>query len=55
MRIAAVIGMAKPRRWIADCSVEEFAAELTARTGVEAATPDEAIGHFDPSGFESAA
>ena len=35
---AAVIGTAKPGRWVADCSLEEFAAELAARTGVDAAT-----------------
>jgi hypothetical protein len=36
--LAAVIGTANPGRWIADCSLEEFVAELAARTGVEAAT-----------------
>jgi hypothetical protein len=35
---AAVIGSAKSGRWIADCSLGEFAAELTERTGVDAAT-----------------
>jgi hypothetical protein len=35
---AAVIGTAKSGRWVADCSPEEFAAELIARTGVDAAT-----------------
>jgi hypothetical protein len=35
--LAAVIGTAKPGRWVADSSPEEFAAELVARTGVEAA------------------
>jgi hypothetical protein len=35
---AAVIGSAKSGRWVADCSLEEFAAELTERTGVDAAT-----------------
>jgi hypothetical protein len=36
--LAAVIGTAKPGRWVADCSLEAFAAELTALTGVDAAT-----------------
>jgi hypothetical protein len=36
--LAAVIGTDKSGRWIAECGVEEFAAELTARTGVDAAT-----------------
>jgi hypothetical protein len=36
--LAAVIGTANPGRWVADCSPEEFAAELTARTGVDNAT-----------------
>jgi hypothetical protein len=36
--LAAVIGTANPGRWVADCSLEEFAAELAARTGVDAAT-----------------
>ena len=36
--LAAVIGTAKPGRWVADCSLEEFAAELAARTGVDVAT-----------------
>jgi len=35
---AAVIGTSKPGRWVAECSLEAFAAELTARTGVDAAT-----------------
>jgi len=35
---AAVIGTAKPGRWVSDCSLEEFAAELVARTGVDPAT-----------------
>lgn len=35
--LAAVIGTAKPGRWIAECSLEEFAAELTTLTGVDAA------------------
>jgi hypothetical protein len=35
---AAVIGTSKPARWIADCSVEDFAAELAERTGVDAST-----------------
>ncbi|MGH8428838.1 MAG: hypothetical protein ACREUF_00385, partial [Solimonas sp.] len=35
---ATVIGVPKPGRWIADCSLEEFAAELAAHTGVDAAT-----------------
>ena len=34
---AAVIGSSQSGRWVADCSLEEFAAELTARTGVDAA------------------
>lgn len=33
-----VIGTTKPGRWIADCSLEEFAAELAACTGADAAT-----------------
>jgi hypothetical protein len=36
--LAAIIGTAKPGRWIADCSVEEFAAELADRIGVDTAT-----------------
>jgi hypothetical protein len=35
---AAVIGTANPGRWVAECSLEAFAAELTARTGVDPAT-----------------
>jgi hypothetical protein len=35
---AAVIGTAKPGRWIADCCVETFAAELAACTGTDPAT-----------------
>ena len=35
---AGVIGSPQSGRWVADCSLEEFAAELTARTGVDAAT-----------------
>src|SRR5689334_9035721 len=35
--LAAVIGTAKPGRWIAECSLEAFAAELTALTGIDAA------------------
>jgi hypothetical protein len=34
----AVIGTAKPGRWIADCSLEDFAAELAACTGADVAT-----------------
>jgi hypothetical protein len=36
--LAAIIGTAKPGRWVADCSIEEFAAELADRTGVDQAT-----------------
>ncbi len=36
--LAAVIGTPNPGRWVADCSLEEFAAELAARTGVDATT-----------------
>ena len=36
--LVAVIGSTKPGRWVADCSPEEFAAELMARTGADAAT-----------------
>lgn len=36
--LGAVIGTARPGRWIADCSLEEFAAELAACTGADAAT-----------------
>lgn len=36
--LAAIIGTAKPGRWIADCGVEEFAAELADRIGVDTAT-----------------
>lgn len=36
--LGAVIGTAKPGRWIADCSLEDFAAELAACTGADAAT-----------------
>lgn len=36
--LALVIGSAKSGRWLADCSPEEFAAELIACTGVDAAT-----------------
>lgn len=36
--LAAVIGTKHPGRWVAECSQEEFAAELIARTGVDAAT-----------------
>jgi hypothetical protein len=35
---ATVIGSSQSGRWVADCSLEEFATELTARTGVDAAT-----------------
>lgn len=35
---AAVIGSTKPGHWIADCSVEEFAAELRNCMGVDTAT-----------------
>ena len=35
---AAVIGTTKPGYWAADCSLEDFAAELIARTGADAAT-----------------
>ena len=35
---AGVIGSSQSGRWVADCSLEEFAAELAARTGVDAAT-----------------
>src|SRR5262249_11504501 len=35
---ATVIGTTKPGRWVADCSLEAFAAALAARTGVDAAT-----------------
>ena len=35
---ASVIGTTKPRSWVADCSLEEFAAELAVLTGVDAAT-----------------
>ena len=35
---AAVIGTVNPVHWISDCSLQEFAAELIARTGVDAAT-----------------
>jgi hypothetical protein len=34
---ASVIGSSQSGRWVSDCSLEEFAAELTARTGVDAA------------------
>lgn len=34
---AAVIGTSKPGRWVADCSLEDFTAELAARTGMDAA------------------
>ena len=36
--LAAVIGTPNPGRWVADCSLEEFASELAARTGVDTAT-----------------
>jgi hypothetical protein len=36
--LAAVIGTKHPGRWIAECSLEAFAAELAARTGIDAAT-----------------
>lgn len=36
--LAAVIGTARSGRWIAECSLEEFAAELVARTGADTAT-----------------
>jgi xanthosine utilization system XapX-like protein len=36
--LAAVIGTPKPGRWIADSSIEEFAAELGARTGADPGT-----------------
>ena len=36
--LAAVIGTTKSGRWVAECSLETFATELTARTGVDAAT-----------------
>src|SRR5262249_36553634 len=36
--LAAVIGTANSGRWVAECSLEAFAAELVARTGVEAET-----------------
>lgn len=35
---AAVIGTAKPGKWVAECSLEAFVAELAARTGADAAT-----------------
>jgi hypothetical protein len=35
---ASVIGTAKPGSWAADCSLEEFAAELAALTGADVAT-----------------
>lgn len=35
--LAAVIGTAKPARWVVECSVEEFAAELAALTGADPA------------------
>jgi len=35
--LAAVIGTAKPGRWVAESSLEEFAAELTSLTGADAA------------------
>jgi len=35
--LAAVIGTSKPGRWVAESSLEEFAAELTALTGADAA------------------
>ena len=35
---AAVIGSSNSGRWVADCSLQEFAAEVMARTGVDAAT-----------------
>jgi hypothetical protein len=35
---AGVIGTAKPPSWVADCALEEFAAELAALTGADAAT-----------------
>jgi hypothetical protein len=34
---AAVIDTPNPGRWVADCSLEEFAAELAAHSGVDAA------------------
>jgi len=36
--LAAVIGSTKRGRWVADCTPEEFAAELMAHTGADAAT-----------------
>jgi hypothetical protein len=36
--LAAVIGSTKPGRWVADCSPEEFTAELIACTNADAAT-----------------
>mgnify|MGYP006995602862 CR=1 FL=1 len=36
--LAAVIGTAKSGQWIADCSLQQFTAELIARTGVDPAT-----------------
>jgi hypothetical protein len=35
--LAGVIGTTRPGRWIAECDIEEFAAELSARTGADAA------------------
>lgn len=35
---AAVIGTAKPERWVAECSLEAFGAELAVLTGIDAAT-----------------
>ena len=49
--LAAVIGTANPGSWIADCSLEAFAAELTACTGVDATTlaiPDSLSRRGDP-------
>jgi hypothetical protein len=36
--LAALIGTANSTSWVADCSLQEFAAELIARTGVDAGT-----------------
>jgi len=36
--LAAVIGTANSGSWVADCSLQEFAAEVITRTGVDAAT-----------------
>lgn len=38
---AAVIGTTKPGTWIADCSAEDFAIELAARTGARVLVPSQ--------------